>query len=452
MFVSIHSAFSQVPHLEGKIIVSITSGTIDAEVRLKNLPKTDNYTIWLNAGLNIEYFKDLEKKFNLYFETEYEPELSSEALQHYFPSNDNESRYLPKTLGLKYTGKFPVIADTSNAYDWRDWKGNIAFNGKTLRASEQSAWYPILYNKKDDVVVDKYTFALEVECTDCQAIYLNGDIPQKTQKAIFKSEIAVPLLIFAGNYEFKKADKIFVLNAELDVNKINTLKSTTQSIIEFYERTLNTPYGKPVVYISTTPVSKRNEWMFVTYPTIAVIGVDKYKLENLIDDETFQFKHKLNIKFFAHELAHYYIGTKFVPNSELRWFFLESITEYLAIKATKELLGLETYHTLIGNNIDALQDFNPLPLNIVKFSNQIDELYRYVYAPLVLLAIEKEIGEDKMYKWIKHLLNSESMKTDYAFFVKSLSTTGITEKQLKLLTEKYISGKKAKENVIERIK
>ena len=57
-FLMTNNIYSQIPHLEGKIIVSIKSGTIDAELTLKNLPKTDNYTIWLNAGLNIEYFKE----------------------------------------------------------------------------------------------------------------------------------------------------------------------------------------------------------------------------------------------------------------------------------------------------------------------------------------------------------------------------------------------------------
>lgn len=449
---SMSLAVAQTPHLEGKILVSVKLGTMDANLALKNLPETDNYSIWLNSGLNIEYFRDIKDLYNYSFNTEYNNQQSSEALQHYFPSNDNKSRFLPDAFKIKYTGKFPVITDTTKAYEWGDWKGNIAFNGQTLRASEQSAWYPILYDKTNDLVIDKYTFELEVECTDCQTLYLNGDKPVFAQKALFKSEQAVPLLLFVGNYGFTENNNIFVLNSNLSENKLNTLTNTTNAIIAFYERILNTPYGKPVVYISSTPVSKKNEWMFVTYPTIVVVGIDKYKLENYFDDYTFQFKQKSNITFIAHELAHYYMGTLLVPNAELRWFFLEGVTDYLSIKAAKELLGVEIYNIIITNYINQLNEFKPIPLNEVKFTNELNETYRYRYTPLLLLAIEHEIGEAIMYKWVENLLKNKPQKTDYSFFIKSLEETGISEKQLKHIVETYITSPNSKQNVVNRIK
>lgn len=452
LFVNSYTGFCQIPHIEGKIIVSVRSGTIDADLTLKNLPKIDNYAIWLNKGLNIEYFRDLDDQFNYSYNTEYDSELSYEALQHYFPSSDNKSRYLPNAYKIKYTGKFPVITDTIRAYDWEDWKGNIAFNGKTLRASEQSVWYPILFDKTNHVVIDKYSFQLEVECTDCQTLYLNGDKPKKTTKAEFRSKQAVPLLIFAGTYNFKESDKIFVLNSNLDTNKLKTLTSTTNSIIDFYERILKTPYGPPVVYVSTTPVSKKNEWMFVTYPTIAVVGIDKYKLDNYFDDQTFEFKQKSNITFVAHELAHYYIGTLFVPNSELRWLFLEGVTDYLSIKAAKELLGIEAYTKIVDNYMDQLKEFEPLPLNQIKTASEINETYRYRYTPLLLLAIEHELGEAKMYEWVESLVKDNSKKTDYDFFYSSFSKIGIPEEQMKELVETYITSAKAKENIFSTLK
>lgn len=447
-----NNIYSQIPHLAGKIIVSIKSGTIDAELILRNLPKTDNYTIWLNSGLNIEYFRDGNDQFNYSYNTEYNTEFSSEALQHYFPSNDRKSRFLPNSFIVKYTGKFPVIADTTKAYDWDDWKGNIAFNGQTLRASEQSAWYPLIYNKSDDILIDKYTFDIDLECSDCQTLYLNGDTPKKSKKSFFRSDQPVPLLMFLGNYNFKEVDKIYILNSELDTNKLNTLTKTTNNIIQFYEQVLKTPYGKPVVYVSSTPVSKKNEWMFVTYPTITVVGIDKYKLDNYFDDKTYQFKQKSNITFIAHELAHYYIGTKFVPNSELRWFFLEGLTDYLSIKAAKKILGIETYQIIINNYINELKDFEPLPLSQIKIASEINDTYRYRFTPLFLLAIEQEIGEDKMYKWIESVINGASVKTNYDFFLSSLRDTGVTEKQIESIIETYIDNLKSKENIFNRIK
>lgn len=450
--IAINQSFSQVPHLEGKVFVSIQSGTIDADLILKNLPKTDNYTIWLNSGLNIEYFRDINDQFNFSYNTEYINELSTEALQHYFPSNDNKSRYLPNALKVKYTGKFPVIADTTKASEWGDWKGNIAFNGNTLRASEQSVWYPIIYDKTNEVVIDKYTFNLEIDCADCKTLYLNGADPKKAAKAVFQSQQAVPLMMFLGNYDFTEDKKIFVLNASLDTNKLNTLTTTTNKIINYYEGILNIPYGKPVVYISTTPVSKKNEWMFVTYPTITVVGIDKYKLDNYFDNQTFEFKQKSNIAFIAHELAHYYIGTLFVPNSELRWFFLEGVTDYLSIKATKEILGNETFKLILNNYTDQLKDFKPIPLNQIKISSEINETFRYRYVPLLLLAIENEIGEPKMYEWLKNLINSKKDKTDYSFLINSFKKIGIPDKETKYFVDTYFSNPMAIEKVLNKIK
>tara|TARA_R110002050_G_scaffold41242_1_gene100113 strand:- start:116168 stop:117559 length:1392 start_codon:yes stop_codon:yes gene_type:complete len=452
LFITSSSVFCQIPHLEGKIMVSVKLGTIDADITLKNLPNTNNYTIWLNSGLNIEYFRDQNDQFNFSYNTTYNSDISSEALQYYFPSNDNKSRYLPTAFKVKYTGKFPVISDTTRAYDWEDWKGNIAFNAKTLRASEQSAWYPILYDIQNDLVIDKYSFNIEVECTDCQTLYLNGDEPKKTTIARFQSEQAVPLLIFVGNYEFKEINNIFILNSNLNINKLNTLTNTTNAIINFYERILKTPYGPPVVYLSSTPVSKKNEWMFVTYPTVAVIGIDKYKLDNYFDNETFQFKQKSNITFIAHELAHYYIGTMFVPNSKLKWLFLEGVTDYLSIKAAKEILGIETYNIIVTNYMNELQEFKPKPLNQIVNANQINETYRYRYTPLLLLAIENEIGEVKMYEWIKTLVNTKNQMTDYEFFIQSLSKVGIPEKQMNYLMENYINNPNSKENIFNTLK
>ena len=81
-------------------------------------------------------------------------------------------------MQFKYTGKFPVINNMSNASETGDWKGNIAFNGETIRTdSFQTAWYPILYDIEKDKRHDAITYNIEVTCLDCKSIYVNGSKP-----------------------------------------------------------------------------------------------------------------------------------------------------------------------------------------------------------------------------------------------------------------------------------
>jgi hypothetical protein len=251
-------------------------GTMDGEIIITNYPKENTLNLWLNSGLNIEYVRDTTDSYNFTFKKEYDPKRYPEVLQYYSSTKDGGYRSLPNAFNIKYTGKFPVIRDTARAYKWGDWKGHIAFNGHTLRASEQSAWYPVLYDREKDIIYDNVTYDLSVTCEDCSALYLNGDIPVKGSSARLSSKETVPLLVFVGNYDFEKSGQTFILNSSMEERKRDLLESINRSIILFYELKLKRDYGKPIVYISTSPVSKRNEWMFVSYPTITVVGIDKY--------------------------------------------------------------------------------------------------------------------------------------------------------------------------------
>lgn len=155
IFANIHILIAQIPHLVGEVKISILNGTIESDLEYSNLPKLKNYSIWLNTGLNLRYFRDSEDKFNYGNIKYYNEEISSEAFQYYFPDKENKSRFLPEKFKINYVGKFPVISDTLKANNRGDWKGNIAFNGNNIRASEQTAWYPILYDIENDFHLTK---------------------------------------------------------------------------------------------------------------------------------------------------------------------------------------------------------------------------------------------------------------------------------------------------------
>ncbi len=442
----------QTPHLSGEVIISIQSGTIDADLKLSNLPETDNYSLLLNTGLNVQYFRDSGDSFNYYFKRVYDAEVYEEGFQYYFPSSDKKSQYLPNAFLVRYTGKFPIFNDTLRAYDWGDWKGNIAFDGQVLRAAEQTGWYPILLNKKTGVMHLNYTYDVTISCADCQSIYFNGSAPVKGPQSTFQSEIPVPLMIFAGNFEFSHKGNVYFIHSGLRSEKQETLVGLTDRIIRFYEDKLGIPFGSSsLAFLNTTPVSKNNAWMFVTYPTIAVVGGSGYTLRERFDPETFQLRNESFTATIAHELGHYYIGNHFRPNSTLFWFFAEGLTDYLSPHAVRHFSGEEFFGKRISVYRENVARFEPIPLNKVSRAGEIGEMYRYRYVPLMLLAVEKEIGEEAMWAWMKEVINSDGQVTDYDFLLSSFSRAGIPQDTIDFLVRQYIESENAKQHILDRL-
>jgi hypothetical protein len=259
------------------------------------------------------------------------------------------------------------------------------------------------------------------------------------------------MLLFAGVFDFVKNKNTYFINTELSPDQENVLGNWTDRIVNFYEKKLQIPYGSPVTYLYTTPISKYNAWMFVTYPTIAIIGQEQYNVKSYFAPNTNVLKDSANIEYFAHELGHYYIGTVFVPNSDLRWVFLEGLTEYLSLQTVKEVLGEVSYQNKLDGYIRDTKEFKPIPLNKVK-NSEIDETYRYIYVPLLFTALEKEIGIERVWNWVRTVLNAEKLvKTDYEFFKSSLLKSGVKESEFKAFEEKYILSDMAKENVYKRV-
>ena len=449
---NIQILFAQNPHLTGVVKISVLNGTIESDLEYSNLPKLNNYSIWLNAGLNLRYFRDKEDKFNYGNIKYYDDEISNEAFQYYFPDQENKGRFLPEKFKINYVGKFPVISDTLKANNRGDWKGNIAFNGKNIRASEQTAWYPIIYDIENDVALNKVTYDITIDCIDCESIYLNGSSPVKGKTANFKSDKPISMMLFAGLFDFTKNKNTYFINTDLNSEQEKVLGNWTDKIVEFYENKLKIPYGNSVTYLYTTPISKRNAWMFVTYPTIAIIGQETYNVKSYFTPNTNSLKDNSNIEYFAHELGHYYFGTVIVPNSELRWFFLEGLTEYLALQTVKDVLGEESYRAKIDTYLKETKDYIPKSLATIK-NSEIDETYRYYYVPLLVTALEIEIGKEKVWNWLRTVLKSEKIiKTDYDFFKSTLIYSGIKESEFKKFEENYILSEKAKENVKKIVK
>lgn len=144
------------------------------------------YALLLNAGFNIATIEDSLKKQKFHWQRGCNSKIE-EAFQYLLTFDEDTVEQLPPALHFLYSGAFPVYTDTAMMYAEGDGKGNIALDGHTLRASEQSVWYPMIYDKKNDIIVNKYTYSITVACEDGTSIYVNGDVPKSVKKNIFSS-------------------------------------------------------------------------------------------------------------------------------------------------------------------------------------------------------------------------------------------------------------------------
>ena len=157
--------------------------------------------------------------------------------------------------------------------------------------------------------------------------------------------------------------------------------------------------------------------------------------------------------FISHELGHYYFGTLFNPNSALRWMFLEGMTEYLAWQYIRLKLGEEEYKIKI--NLAILQPDlfkNLIPIFRIQNNSDINEDYRYLYIPLLLTALEKQIGIQKIWNWLSFILNDKTATSDYTYFKNSLLSPGVAESEFLDFENKYINSGNAVDNVLAAVK
>lgn len=445
---TVQLALGQDPTIKGKVNISIKKGTIECDLTVTDYPLIKDYLIILNKGLNIRYFRNIEDNYSYGYDYNFYENVSGEGMGYFFPNRKEKSKFLPKNgFQISYVGAFPVIADTLKSGNSGDWKGNIAFNGKSIRISEQSVWYPVLYDIEKDIKYANVKYDINLACEDCEALYINGSLPIQGKSSSFTSNKPVELFLFAGDYKITNVDGTYFLNPDASDSQLKEFGKKTNAFKSFYEKKLGILYGSKITYVQTTPISKRNAWMFVSYPTIVNIGWEPYGLKGFVEEGNDSYK------FIAHEIAHYYFGTYRVFNSELGDMISESFAEYLSMKSSKAILGDSIPKKMLNEKIKELQKDTLIPFSKIKSAKDYGNrnTYVYTYAPLIYNAMEKEIGEEKMYNWIKAVLTAKSDFTNYEFLKLTLETSVNDKIKFNIILEKYFTSDSSIQNAIKTL-
>jgi len=286
----------------------------------------------------------------LYFDRDRTDTMSTgETIAYYFTAGGKKSP-LPHSIKIRYVGMFPVMKDTLHELPVEDWRGNIAFNGYSIRADgHQSGWYPVIFDLKRQKSYEELKYNLTVTCKDCSTMYVNGCEPVYKSSAVFKCDYPAEVALYCGNYRFFKGENTYILNSGLDELQRNRFTQQVELYKKFYERNLLIPYSVKTVFLETTPTSNKNGFLFAAFPTIFRVGPRGLGFKRFFDDKSGDIFRT----YIAHELGHVWIF------SHHPFLQTEGLANEIAMRVTPRNLLEKVYiklwsHSGVTGNLDEL--------------------------------------------------------------------------------------------------
>ena len=392
------------PLTTGSVRLDIASGRVEGDACLSNRPADAQGHFVLNAGLNVARVTDDEGK-PVGFDGWYDPGVDGEARVYTLAEPT-------ATLCVQYVGAFPLYPKHDAMGDF---KGMMAFNGDSARFTEQSAWLPQAFDPKARVRGSESRYDLQVDCRGCRFLYLNGSPAIEGTQGRFRSDNARPILLFGGSGPITHTAQVTLLNESLPTPKVDALSRVVQQVADVHARYMGVPLADRPTFLRMVTLNQAerdrdgSEWGFATWPTIAMSGSIGNVADSLLAGGE---QAERRVQYVAHEMGHYYFGTLNRPQGPYYWVLLESSAEFLSIKALRQISGdaaADHYVARLQATVDALD--TPLPaLDAVDGHSDLGEMYRYVYGPLLLLSLEKQVGEAKMQAFMRGLLAAPSPK------------------------------------------
>lgn len=384
----------------GKVRASLADGRFEGQVCVGARPPATAKTFVLNAGLNVARVTDGSGK-PVSFTGWFDPGVDGEARVYTLED-------APATMCVSYVGAFPVYAERDAPTDF---KGLIAFNGDSVRASEQAVWFPAPFDPVLKTRVDVMAYDLEIACDGCRFLYMNGSGATNGPVAQFRSELARPLLLFGGTGPLTRTGGLTILNQSVTAAQQAALADHFSRIRGFYGSYLGQPLADDPTLLRMVTLNqvdrdrRESSWGFATWPTIALSGSVGAIGDALLAGGE---KAEMYAAYLSHETAHYYFGTLTRPTGPYAWLLLESTAQFLSIKAQQAILGEDAASRQVAQLRKAIEKQPQafVALDEITASSQIDGGYRYNYGPLLLLSLERAVGEAQMRMFMRRLLSA----------------------------------------------
>lgn len=415
---------SQQPHLEGRVVADPTLGLLDGALCTSRFAPRKDLRFLLAAPLNVKSVSDAGG-LALDYDGESGGRMIRESREYVVRQRDEGHPIT--TLCVAYRGAVPVF-DQNTATS--DWKGRITAIQGTMRVSEQTRWYPTLFDSVTGRDEQTVTFRLEVSCATCRGIYVNGARPVRGTYGRFESATPRQLLLFAGDFAFVETDELTFIAGAAGPDTRVVFSSAIRDIGAYYTALLGTPFRERPVLLSFLSVSRDRrvgvaEWQFVTWPTIAFSGDIAFDSVVVRDRDSLRLPSELWTTL-SHEMGHFYFGTLVRPVGPLRWFGLESTAEFLSLKAVYALRGDIAGAGRLTTLAAAMGTTTLTPLDRVTREDDISGTYRYQYAPVFLHSLERRVGEERVIGMLRHLLAlPDAAVFDFATLARAAESAGI---------------------------
>lgn len=424
-------AFGQTPHLKGTMNLDIPKGLITCQFTFSNTSANGSYTILLNSGFNLKYFKHGDKLLD----NTTKDNSGKKEYELYSSAEDTVALKSVEGVSIFYTGAFPTYTTDSITGDDM---GVIAIKNNILRATVQSVFIPELVDRITKKHITSYTYDIIVNCSKTETVYLNGSAPQTGKILRFINNSPLDFLIYAGNYKVQQQNNLYLLNTNLDKKYVDVLAKTTEQISQFYSKNMGIAYDAKVVFPQIFSIGPKNQyakWAFTVTPTIVM---DVNELSSKIDLKTQTIIDPNTFRIIAHEMAHKYFMQKLnaIGTRNLWRFYHETLAEYLAFKAVENILSPTIYKEQLikykftdKNKAASFPTFDEIENSEKDLTNA-----SYNYYPLYLIGFEKMFGIDNTFKLLKQLvLDKDQFTFDTQYFKSRILKTGITQQDF----EKY---------------
>ncbi|WP_017257506.1 hypothetical protein [Pedobacter arcticus] len=398
----------------------------------------DSYTVLLNSGFNLKYFK----KDDTVLSTITKDNSGLKEYDLYLREGDSVALKSIEGVSIFYTGAFPTYTTDSVTSDDM---GVIAIKNNILRATVQSVFIPELVDRITKKHITSYTYDIVVNCSRKETVYLNGSAPQTGKVLHLVNTSPLDFLIYAGNYNIQHHDNLYLLNTNLEKQYIDVLAKTTEQISRYYSKNIGIAYDANVVFPQIFSIGPKNQyvkWAFTVTPTIVM---DVNELNTKIDLKSKAISDPNTFRIIAHEMAHKYFMQQLnaIGTRNLWRFYHETLAEYLALKAVENLLSETIYQEQLTKYIFTEKNKKSIFPTFDEIEKSEKDLTNasYNYYPLFIIGFEKMFGIDNTFKLLRQLvLDKDQFTFDTAYFKKRILKIGISEQDFEKYQVAYLNS------------
>ena len=313
------------------------------------------------------------------------------------------------SICVEYVGAFPVYHVADGDYRWADGSDVIAFNGRTMRARGETRWLPTPFDAASDALRGDLPYRVDVRCADCRKLYLNGAPPHAGPEAELRSTSGVEPFILVGDFPVSEAGGMRILGETVTSDTARLFSERMQDITGFYAESLDVPFGAPPDIVRIIPVrfDRRGQfWGFFANPALGLAGLTLGDFVQILGDSLSPARAPV-LGVLAHELGHRYFASMLDTDDAYYQFFSEPFAVYLDLQATRRFLGDSAFKARVRELHRRVADGPELaPPNRADPTTMASDRYRYAYAPLLLVALEQQIGARQMWHVLHELLQT----------------------------------------------